>query len=275
MLRLGIMQGRLSPPINCKIQSFPAETWRQEFFSAKSIGLKAIEWVVDENWDDHGNPLLHVDGVKEILRTIRETGVLVESVCADFFMNARLVSDDGRINELPLKFLLTLIQHTRAIGASTIVLPFVDDSSLKTLEAVSALTTMLNSISPFMNEVSVRLALETDLPPVLLRTLVAGLPSYVCLNFDTGNRCSQGYDPGDELTPLRNCRLGSVHLKDRKVGGGTVQFGCGSVDFRECLRLINELAFPSPLILQPARIPDMSELDQARSNKEFVEARMP
>ena len=55
-LRIGIMQGRLSKPINGKIQSFPINSWENEFYLAKNIGFELIEWVLDENVKD--NPIL-------------------------------------------------------------------------------------------------------------------------------------------------------------------------------------------------------------------------
>ena len=50
--RIGIMQGRLSKPLNGKIQSFPLNTWEKEFYLAKEIGFELIEWVLDENIKD-------------------------------------------------------------------------------------------------------------------------------------------------------------------------------------------------------------------------------
>ena len=44
---IGIMQGRLSPPIDDKIQAYPAKTWQREFEIAKEIGYSAIEWIVE------------------------------------------------------------------------------------------------------------------------------------------------------------------------------------------------------------------------------------
>ena len=44
---LGCMQGRLSPMVNNKIQSFPNIYWQDEFIYAKNLGLKFIEWTLD------------------------------------------------------------------------------------------------------------------------------------------------------------------------------------------------------------------------------------
>ena len=59
--RIGIMQGRLSRPLNGRIQSFPINTWEKEFYLAKEIGFELIEWVLDENIKD--NP---IDALKKV-----------------------------------------------------------------------------------------------------------------------------------------------------------------------------------------------------------------
>ena len=46
--KFGVMQGRLSKPINGKIQSFPKKTWEKEFSLAKKLSLKYIEWTLDQ-----------------------------------------------------------------------------------------------------------------------------------------------------------------------------------------------------------------------------------
>ena len=47
--KIGIMQGRLSKPTDGKIQSFPKNSWENEFYLAKKIGFELIEWVIDED----------------------------------------------------------------------------------------------------------------------------------------------------------------------------------------------------------------------------------
>ena len=50
------MQGRLSQKKNLPLQSFPHDTWREEFYRAKKIGFTRIEWLIDiEN--DYKNPI--------------------------------------------------------------------------------------------------------------------------------------------------------------------------------------------------------------------------
>ena len=50
--KIGIIQGRLSKPVNGKIQSFPNNTWKSEFYLAKEIGFEK-----------------HIEKIEKILRT--------------------------------------------------------------------------------------------------------------------------------------------------------------------------------------------------------------
>ena len=55
-LSFGIMQGRLSQKIDLPLQSFPHDSWENEFSRAKELGFKRLEWLVDiEN--DYNNPI--------------------------------------------------------------------------------------------------------------------------------------------------------------------------------------------------------------------------
>ena len=47
MREIGIMQGRLLPPINGHIQAFPENRWREEFAIARECGLGFIEWIFE------------------------------------------------------------------------------------------------------------------------------------------------------------------------------------------------------------------------------------
>jgi len=268
MSTLGIMQGRLSSPLDGRIQSFPRDTWQDEFFIADTLGLSCIEWVCD---DDATNPLYSASGVMNINRIIKKSGVKVLSVCADCFMTQRLIDPNGMIDRTQEQFLLSLLFHAAQINAQTVVLPFVDQSALKTLREFESLAVLFREIQPYVRLLELRLALETDWIPEILMCFTETYGPEITANFDTGNRCSQNYDPENELT-IPHYRLRSVHLKDRKRDGGTtVRLGTGNVKFRKCFDLFRNLNFDGPFILQPARIEGMNEIDQTKLNMKFME----
>jgi beta-galactosidase GanA len=43
--KIGIISGRLSPPIDNNIQQFPSNYWKKEFEKANRLGFDVIEWI--------------------------------------------------------------------------------------------------------------------------------------------------------------------------------------------------------------------------------------
>jgi len=58
-----------------------------EFKLAQEAQLDCIEFILDFN-DVRNNPLLKENGIQEIKSISDTTGVLVKTICADYFMEA-------------------------------------------------------------------------------------------------------------------------------------------------------------------------------------------
>lgn len=257
------MQGRLSPPVGGRIQAFPGAAWRDELARAAEAGLDCIEWVYEA---DAADPLATDPGVEQILGAVRETGVAVSSVCADYFMVERLVERPEAAEHLR-----SLAERAAAVGARHLVLPFVDESSLRAPADLDALVGVLHAVAPSS---PVELHLETDLEPWPFAALLEriSLPN-VRANYDMGNSAALGREPGEEL-PALGSWLGSVHVKDRVRGGGTVPLGAGDVDFPATFRLLDEIGFAGQYILQVARGEAGDEVAHAIGNRLFVESQL-
>lgn len=266
---IGIMQGRLSPPIGGRIQAFPAGTWREEFVRAKEARLDCIEWIYEAG-TEMVNPIQTAEGIGEILSLSEASGIEVRSICADYYMSERLVLR-GRAQDKVVEHLVWLLERAGVLGVRYVVLPFVDSSSLKSRQEIDGLLSVLRSVIPAAERARVEIHLETDLLP---GDLVAILQSVdhplVRANYDIGNSASLGHNPVEELTLLGRW-LGSVHVKDRVIGGGTVPLGTGAADLPACFRLICASGFKGPFILQTARQPGLSETELAIRNRQFVE----
>ena len=89
---LGVMQGRLLPKYKGRYQAHPIGYWQKEFQLVKNMGLSCIEFILDYN-DAELNPLLKLGGLDEIKAVSEATGVVVQTVCADYFMEAPLHSE--------------------------------------------------------------------------------------------------------------------------------------------------------------------------------------
>ena len=116
----------------------------------------------------------------------------------------------------------------------------------------------------------VELHLETSLDPAGFASLLDLIPHpMVKVNYDAGNSASLGYAPADEFAAYGD-RVGSVHIKDRVLGGSTVPLGGGSTDFDSLFACLAEQRYQGDFVLQVARGTDGDEVDWARHNVEFV-----
>src|ERR1700735_5533525 len=94
MAVIATMQGRLAPPEGGLFQSFPRNRWRDEFACAREAGLDAIEWIFDVYGED-ANPIATDAGIEEMKALTEKTGVVVRSLCADYFMDLRFLRTTG------------------------------------------------------------------------------------------------------------------------------------------------------------------------------------
>jgi len=268
-VRVGIMQGRLSTPPAGRIQGFPAASWAEEFPRARAAGLSCIEWIYETSGAD-ANPLGTDAGVARLRALADAHGVHVWSVCADWYMEERLVGPGG-VNPTSVEHLRWLVGRCGALSVRYVILPFVDSSSLRSEAERAAIVTLLRGVAPVAADLGVEIHLETDLPPARFRALLeaVGHPA-VRANYDTGNSAALGYDPAEELT-LLGPWLGSVHIKDRVRGGGTVPLGSGDANFAACFRAFRSIGFARWYVLQVARGETGAEVDWAVRNRQFVE----
>ena len=68
---IGFMQGRLSPIIDGKIQSFPWGNWESEIVDAIDLGINIMEWTLDQN-NLYENPLMNKKGQSLIKKNLQE-----------------------------------------------------------------------------------------------------------------------------------------------------------------------------------------------------------
>jgi hexulose-6-phosphate isomerase len=166
-----------------------------------------------------------------------------------------------------------LLDRCAILGIGRVVLPFVDASRIDADDELRDVVNILDSVLPTAEVAGVELHLETSLAPDRFAELLARLPdSMVKVNYDSGNSASLGYHPDDEFAAY-GPRVGSVHIKDRTRGGGTVPIHDGDTDFDALFRQLREHDYQGDYVLQVARGPAGDEVAWARRNREFVQAR--
>ena len=227
---IGIMQDRIPPGVD-------------QFEFAQAAGLDFIEMV----WD-----------------STKPVNTMCRSICADHFIAHPLIDHDGKITTQS-KFLAWLIQASPSFDH--IVLPFLDNSHLETFEQRDALIRLINWVARRNTQIH----LETDWPATVLMSYLNAIDddASVLACYDTGNVAALGYDAADYVHMLRGW-IGSVHIKDRKLGGVSVPLGTGNADFPKIFGALHEINYRGNYVLQTAHAPGR-ELEQAISDRKFVE----
>ena len=175
MTHIGIMQGRLVPPTDNRIQCFPRERWADEFTLASQAGLDCIEWIYDLYGADV-NPLATQAGLERLNDLSQQHKVKILSICADYFMDKPLLRASQAELDERLNTLFWLLERGRAIGINRMVIPFVDASRIDTPEEFNGVVTLLKRVLQEAGKYGIEIHLETSLNPGQFAQLLARLP---------------------------------------------------------------------------------------------------
>ena len=244
---IGIMQGRLSPRIDGKIQAYPATTWQKEFEIAQEIGYAAIEWIVEKPVES--NALMTDFGKAEIKRVIASTGV----------RKAKSQNKD---------YLLEILKNAKEVGAIGVEIPFVDNSSIKNDKEKQEFIDAMQDAFKLAKDLDIKISLETDLSPIAFKELFEQIDlDFIQANYDIGNSASLGFDPEEELDAYGQ-RILNVHVKDRKLGGTTVPLGTGNADINLVIQKLQEFGYSGGLTMQAAR--GENDVETAKEQLNYV-----
>jgi hexulose-6-phosphate isomerase len=263
---IGIMQGRLSPRIDGKIQAYPASTWQKEFEIAQEIGYAAIEWIVEKPVET--NALMTVSGKAEIKKVIASTGVRIDYVCADIFMQQPLVRMTEETKSQNKDYLASILKNAKEVGAIGVEIPFVDNSSIKNETEKQEFIDAMQDTFKLAKELDIKISLEADLSPIAFKELLEQIGlDFVQANYDIGNSASLGFEPKEELDAYGH-RILNVHVKDRKLGGTTVPLGTGNADINLVIQKLQEFGYSGGLTMQAAR--GENDIETAKEQLKYV-----
>jgi L-ribulose-5-phosphate 3-epimerase len=269
--RIGIMQGRLSKPINGKIQSFPANTWEKEFHIANEIGYQLIEWVLDDNIKE--NPIVNKNLFKKVKNIKKTTGIEINSICCDYFMTNSLSKHSESYKEKNLEILNFLIEESCPENNIKIIdLPLVGKESLKKREIAEDYKNLLINLEKKIIDNNLMVSLETDLNPSELRGFLQNFnKEAISVNYDTGNSAFWKFDTKEEFLSYGSL-ISNVHIKDCTPKDYTVELGTGNVDFKEVFSLLKQNNYKADFILQAVRGENDIEIakKQLKFTKKYV-----
>ncbi len=255
MKNIGFMQGRLSPILQNKIQCFPKGYWEKEFFEAKKIGINIMEWTLD--FDGlYENPLMKKKGRQKIKQLSSSNNLKIPSLTGDCFMQQPFWKKDPKESVFFKKIFLDICKACSEIGIEMIVVPLVDEGSLKLTTERDNLISFLDENKDFFKNLSLKILFESDFNPYDLKEFMNQLPNdNFGINYDIGNSASQGFDSLKELESYGS-HIMNVHIKDRRLNGKTVPLGSGNADFKKVFSLLKEFNYMGNYILQTARALD-------------------
>jgi len=266
-MRIGVMQGRLLPPVEGRHQSFPGKQWREEFPLAIEAGLSMIEWIYDAISESE-NPLATDSGVAEIRHLSEKYNIAVVSLCADYFMAYPLAKAVAAEQEQRINKLLWLLDRCKLAGIQRVVLPFLDRSKIESDAEEAKVVQIMRRALAHAEDGGIELDFETSLDPQRLKVLLTELPQ-LKVNYDSGNSASLGYDVREEMSAYSD-RIGGVHIKDRIRGGGTVPLGTGNAEIPALLSHLHKIGYTGDFVMEAARGEVGKELAWVRSNRQFL-----
>lgn len=246
-MNLGVVQGRLSRPIE-GFQECPVK-WQDEFDNLESAGLNHIEWIVTKK-SFNDNPIFKYDLSK----------FPISSICADHVVDDQIANENFLIHSLE-----PVCNAARRSGIKRITIPLLEDSSV---EDDDKRREFIKFFFNFAEEnYDINFSLETELSLEKIPSLLAR--SNITLTYDIGNTTACGLD---HQTYIQNfCdRISNVHLKDRKLGGKSVEPGTGDADFQTIFNLLINKGYDRDFTMQFCRGSDGNELAQCKKHADFV-----
>ena len=247
--RVGIMQGRLSPRPPNGLQAFPWDRWQREFSVARDAGFDCIEWIFEAE-RAFENPIWTESGQRSIVREVSRTGVLVRSVCADYFMVHRLAGDRPAAVAHAVGVLKQLIVNAAFIGAERILLPLLETSAIDSPELEDQAVDSIRQCLPLAETHGVTLGLEMEVPGERYAAIIERLSSRrVRAYYDTGNSAATGVDIAEDVRPLLPV-LEAVHVKDRELHGESRPLGKGVADLPGFFDVLSSAGFRGDFVLQ-------------------------
>jgi hexulose-6-phosphate isomerase len=265
LAKVGVMQGRLSPMINNRIQQFPWDSWPSEFVLASKIDIKIIEWTID-TIEFYKNPLINQPD--QINLIMDKNDISIPSVTCDYFMENPPWKTDLKLVK---KGISSILQGMRNIKSKILVIPLVDNSSLPDSASVKIVEDFFTDLVPEISQNKLQIAFESDLNPKKLSEFICKFDkNYFGINYDIGNSSSLGFNPKEEFNAYGS-RIINVHVKDRKLNGITVPLGEGDADFLGIFRLLQKENYEGNLILQTARSNEGKDAEVLVKYKKLVE----
>lgn len=244
---LGILQGRLLPPVDGLIQEFPKNNWEDEFDSIKSLGLNHIEWIITKKSFNEG--VLELD--------ISKYSPHISSICCDNLIDKEITNPYFLSKQLK-----PICEWAIKNGINAISIPLLEDSGV-TPHTINRFRKTLSHYGFVYPDLEFHFELEADYDLAL--NMVTAAPNFFLI-YDTGNITSCGYDHEIWLTCCSHV-IKNVHLKDRTINPiATVKPFTGDTNFDLIFKTLSERKYKGKFTIQTAREIDGGEYNTIKKH---------
>ena len=165
-----------------------------------------------------------------------------------------------------------LIDNCSLLKIKFIILPLVDNSSIKNLKQERVIINKLKTLDSILINKKVQILFESDYDPRnLLRFIKSFDHNLYGINYDLGNSASLGYSIEKEFS-FYGKYIKNIHLKDRLKNGPSVKFGNGNAKFRELFNQLKKINYKGTLIFQSARpMIKGNDLNEIKINLKYLD----
>ena len=270
MNQIGFMQGRLSPIVNGRIQSFPWQNWENEIDEAVRNKFMLMEWTLDQE-KLYENPILTKNGQATIIALKKKYCFSIPSLTGDCYMQAPFYKEiDVKVVEELKKDFMNIMDSCWILGIELLVMPLVDNGKLENREHEDKLVDFLLSINSKLLHNNQKVIFECDYNPDEYLRFINRLPNdSFGINYDIGNSASLGISAVEEFSRYGK-RILNVHIKDRLKDGITVPLGIGNADFKAVFTELKKINYQGKFILQTARAQDDNHLKVLKEYRDYT-----
>ncbi len=266
-IKYGIMQGRLVPTIQNKVQAFPQKNWTAEFKKLSELNLNLIEWTLDYI-NLRKNPLLTSSGKRKIKYYKKKYSIEINSVTCDCFMQKPFWKI--KKNKELIDYLKKIISSSKELNIKLLIIPLVDKGSIKNVKQGNNLLHICKTIEDHLKKNKVKIIFESDFKPKKLSNFIKKFNTkYFGINYDLGNSASLNYDINEEFKYYGEY-IRNIHIKDRKKFGNTVRLGNGNANFNKLFKNLRKINYKGNLILQTARSKINKHLEEIKINLDYI-----
>lgn len=246
-MKLGIIQGRLSPPVDNLIQEFPKSSWEKEFGLLDELKLTHIEWIVTKKSFEAGVTKLEITNFSHKISSICCDNLIDENITDYSFLQKNLepICEWGIKNKI-----------------FSVNIPLLE-KSLVTEKNKNRVFSNFTKIGEKYPQISFNFEMESE---ISLCIELVKLKENFFLVYDTGNITSCGFDSLDWINKGFQY-IRHVHLKDRtKNPIKTVEPFTGDTDFYSILDLLNKKGYNYYYTLQTCRGNDGGEVNTIKKH---------